>query len=293
MVVAVKLTIFMFIKLINIIIMHELVWNGQMIVRVHIYPGGLADTPLPPFYASVRRIHYPCSLLPRVSRFCSALGDSSVAQVLSSGNPIWFEVDFAQEEWIPVPWGRPLGVLADLAMLIKDNDRGSGCTILSLRLVLTGELPGELLIAGQQTEEAARLSYFNGLKEAEALRRTRTRRVMELARGDQAGLWDALRMERTDDAGVAFRTINGRLLRDDARCVPFKLYNLEYDRVMSRCGPVQCHPDLLLGEAFAQILARPVTRAITHGINLDLSMPVAVAMEQLVYPDNLLHIAVR
>lgn len=268
--------------------MLERVWNGTIIVKVGLYPDTSEQAAIP-FFASIKRIHYPNQLIPLVSRFYSALGDSTLSSLIASdSSPVWFEFKFI-EDWHPVHWQRPLGVISDIAKMGCITNRD----VLELRLMLTGIIPAELPSINAD-ESHARQLYFNALKEAEALRRTRHRRVMEMGRDEQNSLWDAVRGSNT--AYSRFSEINANtVLKDPAKGLPLKLYVCgEDDReVQVRTGPVLLYSgSLSIGEAVCSIIGFEPQKLITHGIQVDSETPVSVLLDTLTYPDNLLHIIV-
>lgn len=269
--------------------MLERVWNGTLIIRVVLYPDTSKQASIP-FFASIKRIHYPYHLIPLVTRFYFALGDSTLSTLLTSDtHPIWFEFKY-KEDWHPVHWHRPLGIVSDIVM----TESGKSENILQLRLMLTGNIPFQLPIL-HADESFTRQHYFNALKEAEALRRTRYKRVMEMERDEQNALWDAVRS--SDTAHGRFAEINSKtILRDSAKGLPLKLYVCEDVNgltVQVRTGPIWLYSGTMnIGEVIHSLLGKDFGKLITHGVELEADTPISILLDSLTYPDNLLHIVV-
>lgn len=252
--------------------MLEEVWNAKVVVKVMVYPQ-VHDSHSTPFYCTAKRIHYPSSLLNHLARFYSCLGDDTVSQMI-----IDKRVVFETKNQVIVRWNQPIGLLCDLTL--------SGEEWLELRLVMSTASP----VLGDP-HDLAKSAYFNSLKEAEAMRRSKPGRVMELTRPQQQSLWDAVQSEGGNWGN--FVGIVSKLVVDP-KMAAVKVYECKEGEVMVRTGPVQLYEELTVGDVVKSvILGEHYYRLVCHGIDVDKSTPFMEMMTWLTFPDTMVHLVVH
>ena len=267
--------------------MLEEVWNQLCIVKVNI----TYDTQ-PAFYCRMKRIHYPHMLLPKVSRFYSALGDDHVCELVMKGY-----ARFVSYTGNPIPWTWCLGLCKDayykdslfLELLIDDSSTDGQTTI-------------------RDPESIARLSFFNSMKEAEAMmmrgknttksmvgdgEKTRLR-IMDMKREDQAELWSLVCGEEDDsDDDVQFKkytTINP-FSDCDHGSVPVKFY-ICGDNCLKAVRTFSMKRDMTVQDGLEEMGIRQ-GNVYTQGVQIAPNTPLADLFNHMTAPDNLIHLVVH
>lgn len=264
--------------------MLEAVWQSTVIVKVTVYPQ-VHDAHATPFYCTAKRIHYPSSLLPKLARFYSALGDDTVSQMVVD-NRVWFEAT-----GFPVRWNQPIGLLCDITK--TDDDWLDLKLVMSSTAVLSPSSPTLQQQHKVDPQDATRHAFFNSLKEAEAMRRTKQRRVMQLTRHEQQSLWDAVQSEHGNYHSFK-QIVDGKLLAVEPKMAAVKVYDCRECEVAVRSAPVQLYKEMTVGELVGVIIGdfdMNMNRIVTHGIRVDVKTPVLELLEFLAFPDTMVHLA--